>query len=149
MTLTVNEREIMDLLWKEARPLTRSEIITLCTNKSWKEKSIHILLNSLLEKDAISVDGFARSGKNFGRTYIAAIAESDYIAMQLANTLPPASNTRVTIPGIISALVNNHKIDSGTIDELEHILEQKKKEINAKAAEDHINAERKEKDDNA
>lgn len=35
----------METLWKGNRALTRSEIINLTENKSWKESSIHILLN--------------------------------------------------------------------------------------------------------
>ena len=48
--LSKNEFEIMSLFWSENRPLSRSEIITLSPQKGWKERSIHILLNSLLEK---------------------------------------------------------------------------------------------------
>ena len=47
--LTKSENEIMELLWKEGRPLSRSEIIELTPDRSWKPASIHILLNSKLE----------------------------------------------------------------------------------------------------
>ena len=51
----------MDLLWKEKRPLCRSEIIALSPDRSWKAGSIHILLNSMLEKGAVQVAGFVQS----------------------------------------------------------------------------------------
>lgn len=50
MELTKNEIEIMEVLWSEQRPLTRTEIVNLSVDKSWKDSSIHILLNSLLKK---------------------------------------------------------------------------------------------------
>lgn len=50
--LTKSESEIMDLMWKEGRPLSRSEIIDLTPDRSWKPASIHILLNSMLDKGA-------------------------------------------------------------------------------------------------
>ncbi len=68
-SLTKNEQEIMDLLWSQDKALSRSEIIELSTERSWKKSSIHILLNSLLEKGAIKVEGFVKTGKNYGRTY--------------------------------------------------------------------------------
>lgn len=43
--------------------------------------SIHILLNQLLKKSAIKVDGFVQTGKNYGRTYTAAITPEDYQVM--------------------------------------------------------------------
>jgi len=62
IALTKNEQEIMDLLWKENKPLSRSDIINLSTERSWKASSIHILLNQLLEKGAICVNGFVKTG---------------------------------------------------------------------------------------
>ena len=128
--LTANEYEIVSLMWRESRPLTRAEILKLSPpDKSWKDKSIHILLNSLLDKGAIVVDGYARSGKNYGRTYMAAISKDEYLAMQLTMTMPSSDDSTVNLSGIFSALVNNRKIDGDTIRELEDILESKKKEI--------------------
>ena len=62
--LTKSENEIMELLWREGRPLSRSEIIDLTPDRTWKPASIHILLNSMLEKGAIQVAGFVQSTKN-------------------------------------------------------------------------------------
>ena len=37
MYLTKNEIEIMDVLWKEGRPLSRGEILSLSEEKSWMD----------------------------------------------------------------------------------------------------------------
>ena len=68
--LTKSENEIMNLMWKEGRPLSRSEIIELTPERSWKPASIHILLNSMLDKNAIEVAGFVQSTKNYARTFM-------------------------------------------------------------------------------
>ena len=47
LTLTNNELEIMELLWTQGRPLSRTEIIELTPERSWSSKSIHIILNKL------------------------------------------------------------------------------------------------------
>ena len=53
MYLTKNELEIMDVLWENERPLSRGELMDLSNDKSWKNSSVHILLNSMLKKGAI------------------------------------------------------------------------------------------------
>src|SRR5665648_552396 len=75
--------EIMRLLWTQGRPLSRSEIVDLSPERSWKASSIHILLNQLLEKEAIMVDGFVKTGRNYGRTYSAAISPEEYQIIQI------------------------------------------------------------------
>ena len=54
--LSNNEKQILETLWRENKSLTRSEIIDLTYDKTWKESSIHVLLNQLLTKKAIQTD---------------------------------------------------------------------------------------------
>ena len=48
--LSSNEFKIMQLLWKENRPLSRPEIIDLTPEKDWNPNSIHLILNNMIEK---------------------------------------------------------------------------------------------------
>ena len=71
MRLTKNELSIMEILWEEKRPLLSNEIVDLCKGKKWKSSSIHILINSLLEKKAIAVAGFEKidtTNSNWAKT---------------------------------------------------------------------------------
>ena len=70
----------MNVLWKAGRPLTRGEILELSVDKTWKDNSVHILLNRLLAKGAIAEGGFARSGKSYGRLYEQQISGEEYYA---------------------------------------------------------------------
>ena len=83
MELTKSELEIMNVIWSAGRPLTRGEILEYSVEKNWKDNSIHILLNRLLAKGAITEGGFARSGKSYGRLYEAAIAGVEYYAQNV------------------------------------------------------------------
>ncbi|HAQ40097.1 MAG TPA: hypothetical protein DCM73_04195 [Clostridiales bacterium] len=127
-SLTKNEQEIMELLWAEDRALSRSEIIELSTERSWKKSSIHILLNSLLEKEAIKVNGFIRTGKNYGRTYSAAITQEEYQIMQFKQGTNYINSKSSAITGLISALVQDEDIDNETLDRLETILQERRNE---------------------
>lgn len=86
MYLTKNELEIMDVLWENERPLSRGELMDLSTDKSWKNSSVHILLNSMLKKGAIKEAGFTRCGKTCGRTYSAALSVEEYYISTLGST---------------------------------------------------------------
>ena len=48
MELTRSEMEIMDVLWGAGVPLSRADLLTRSEEKSWKDSSVHILLNGLL-----------------------------------------------------------------------------------------------------
>ena len=86
MYLTNNEIEIMDVLWRENRPLARGEILNLSENKTWMDSSIHILLNSLLKKGAIREAGFIKCGKTCGRVYEAALSCEEYYVSTFDST---------------------------------------------------------------
>lgn len=124
MLLTKSELEVMNVIWGAGRPLSRNDIIELSENKTWKESSIHILLNGLLKKEAIKEDGFTRCGKTFGRLFSANISREDYYAVEVF----PAGG-KESIPALLSALIRRDDLDVELVNELEAILEEKKKEI--------------------
>lgn len=121
-TLTKNEQEIMEVMWTQNRALTRSEVIECSADRSWKKSSIHILLNSLLDKGAIKVDGYVRTGKNYGRTYTAAITQDEYQVMLITQGMSNLNSKSSTITNIVSALITED-IDDETLSELEAILQ--------------------------
>ena len=86
MYLTKNELEIMDVMWGAGKPLTRGELMERSVDKSWKSSSVHILLNSMMDKGALREAGFARCGKTCGRTYAPAVSVEEYYASTLDST---------------------------------------------------------------
>ena len=96
MYLTKNELEIMDVLWKEGRPLSRGEILSLSGEKSWMDSSVHILLNSMLKKGAIREAGFMKCGKTCGRIYEAALSCAQHHVSTLEST--------VAVPSLLELL---------------------------------------------
>ena len=49
MELTKSEMEIMDVLWNAGSPLSRADLLDRGEEKTWKDSSVHILLNGLLQ----------------------------------------------------------------------------------------------------
>jgi BlaI family penicillinase repressor len=124
MKLTKSELEIMNVLWNAERPLTRSEILSLSEGKSWKDNSIHILLNGLLRKEAIREDGFARSGKVWGRLYAPSISIDEYYEENVFSQ----SNAEA-VPLLFAALLKRSDLTPELCTQLQKILDKKKREL--------------------
>lgn len=117
--LTKNEAEIMEVMWKAERPLSRSEIIDLSPDRTWKASSFHILLNSMLQKGAVKVVGFVLNTKKYARTFAPTVTAAEYTVLQ-AKASP--SYTPERIPEIMQVLLPD--ADEKVLDELEKMIEQ-------------------------
>lgn len=126
--LTKNELEIMTLLWQKERALSRSEIIELSPNRSWKQSSIHILLNKMLDKGALEVKGFVRTGKTYGRVYSPSVTQDEYAVMQIMNSTSYKESKSSTSLAIFSALLKDD-IDDSLIDELQKMIDERRQEF--------------------
>jgi len=111
-------------MWTQNRPLTRTEIINLSPERSWKASSIHVLLNKLLEKEAIIVDGFTKTGKNYGRTYSPSVSREEYEKALLKQQF---KNTNLSLGELFSTLVEDEDIDDSVIDELQDLLNKRRR----------------------
>ena len=77
--LTNSEKQIMEVLWKSDVPLASHDIILSSSDKTWKNSSVHLLLNSLLDKELIEVAGFEKRTKNYARVFKPTLSYVDYI----------------------------------------------------------------------
>lgn len=89
--LSPNEFKIMQLLWKEDRPLSRPEIIEMIPDRDWNPNSIHLILNNMIEKGVIRVEGMTRCGRGYGRTYAATLSNLEYAVRLLTDATPELS----------------------------------------------------------
>jgi len=55
--LTEREEEVMNFMWEYGRPVTSNDILELCTNRTWKDSYLQIMLRSLKKKGAIKECG--------------------------------------------------------------------------------------------
>lgn len=79
MELTKSEMEIMDVFWEAQQPLSRSDLLEY-RDKSWKDSSIHILINGLLKKGIICEAGVVRRSKTYGRIFEPTMTREEYYA---------------------------------------------------------------------
>lgn len=119
--LTNSEKEIMQLLWNIERPLSGAEIVSLSENKTWKESYIHLLINSLLKKDMIKMEGFIKTTKNYARTFVPTITEEEYSVKLITQN---SSFKAEYIPFIVKSLLEITD-DKSILNEVSEIIKSK------------------------
>ena len=67
--ITNSEKQILEVLWDEEKPLTSSEIVGVSDDRTWKASSVHLLLNSLLNKDLVEVAGFKEDNEELCQNF--------------------------------------------------------------------------------
>ncbi|MCC8050418.1 MAG: BlaI/MecI/CopY family transcriptional regulator [Clostridiales bacterium] len=121
-TLTKSEREIMDLLWNTDRPLTATEIVNLTPERAWKKSYIHLLINSLLEKELIKSETLVRTGRNFGRAFTAVSTKEQFEIRQITQS---RSFSQDSIKALFEALLESVE-DPSILNDLDQILQEKR-----------------------
>ena len=121
MELTKSEMEIMDVLWAEQTPLSRADLLERSAEKTWKDSSVHILLNSLLQKGAIREAGFVRRSKTYGRTFEPTMTREVYFATTIFS-----HRHKPQLEGLLSALLERPEVTEQTLAHLQGLLDQRK-----------------------
>ena len=105
MELTKSEMEIMDVLWAAEKPLSRSDLLERSEEKTWKDSSVHILLNGLLQKQAIREAGMVKRSKTYGRTFEPTLTREEYFAATIFS-----HRHKPQIVGLFAALLKREDI---------------------------------------
>lgn len=121
MELTKSEMEIMDVLWCDGGALSRADFLERSEEKSWKDSSVHILLNGLLSKGAIREAGFVRHNKTYGRTFLPTMTREEYFAATIF-----CHRHKPDVLGLIKALLDRPEVTAETLEALETLIQAKK-----------------------
>ena len=124
MELTKSEMEIMDVLWQDGGELSRADFLARSEEKSWKDSSVHILLNGLLSKGAIREAGFVKRSKTYGRTFVPTMTREEYFASTIYS-----HRYQPEMTGLFQALLQRPEVDASLLDQLEAILNTRRNEL--------------------
>ena len=119
MELTRSEMEIMDVMWESGVPMSRADLLARSEEKTWKDSSVHILLNGLLQKGAIQEAGLVKRIKTYGRVFVPTMTREEYFA----NTIF-CHRHKPEIIGLFAALLKREEITPSDIDAIEALLNQ-------------------------
>ena len=120
MELTKSEMEIMDVLWGALKPLSRSDLLAHSEEKSWKDSSVHILLNGLLQKGAIREAGVVKRSKTYGRTFAPTLSREEYFATTIFS-----HRYKPEIVGLFAALLKREDISQEELTRIAALVAEK------------------------
>lgn len=121
MELTKSEMEIMDVLWESGKPMSRADLLERQEEKTWKDSSVHILLNGLLVKGAIREAGFVKRSKTYGRTFAPTLTREEYFATTIF-----CHKHKPEITGLFAALLRREDITQEQLAAIEKMVAEKK-----------------------
>jgi len=117
MELTKSEMEIMDVFWSASVPLSRADLLERGEEKTWKDSSVHILLNGLLKKGAIREAGFVKRSKTYGRTFAPTLTREEYFATTIF-----CHRHQPQIVGLMEALLRREDITADQLEQIEKLV---------------------------
>lgn len=120
MELTRSEMEIMDVFWASEQPLSRADLLECSQDKSWKDSSVHILLNGLLHKGAIQETGFVKRSKTYGRVFSPVLTREEYYAVNVFS-----HRCKPSIVGLIDALLRREDITAEEMAQIKQLVADK------------------------
>ena len=120
MELTRSEMEIMDVLWANDVPLSRADLLAHSEEKSWKDSSVHILLNGLLQKGAIQEAGLVKRSKTYGRVFAPTLTREEYFAKTIF-----CHRHKPEIVGLFAALLAREDITPQQLQQIRQLIDQK------------------------
>ena len=120
MVLTRSEMEIMDVLWGSAAPLSRADLLAHSEEKTWKDSSVHILLNGLLQKGAIQEAGLVKRSKTYGRVFSPTLTREEYFARTIFS-----HRHKPQIVGLFDALLSREDITREELTQIAQLSEKK------------------------
>lgn len=126
--ITNSEKQILEVLWDKGEALTSSEIVEVSDDRTWKASSVHLLLNSLLNKGMVEVGGFKKTTKNYARTFKPVMSREDYSLLQLRQE---KKSTSRTLSRFVNTLLGN-EIDEHVLHELEDMVDTRRADLQEK-----------------
>ena len=120
MELTRSEMEIMDVLWEAGVPLSRSDLLERSNEKSWKDSSVHILLNGMLNKNVIREAGFVKRSKTYGRTFVPTMTREEYFATTIFS-----HRHKPKMVELIAALLQREDISKEELESIKALVNEK------------------------
>lgn len=122
MELTRCELEIMDVLWESGIPMSRADLLERSEEKTWKDSSVHILLNGLLQKGAIREAGLVKRSKTYGRLFVPTLTREEYYATTIF-----CHRHKPKITGLFAALLQREDITAEDLENISALVARKKK----------------------
>ncbi len=129
MKLTNRELEVMRILWAAEKPLMVSEIVQ--KDKNGTIYSVQRIIQNLIKKDMVAVEGIAYNKKALGRTFKPLVSSEVVELSNIQEMLGNMVSKDITASHLIAALLpsDNDEKTLNELNNLEEIIRERKKQI--------------------
>ena len=136
MKLTNRELEVMRILWAAEKPLMVSEIVQ--KDKNGTIYSVQRIIQNLIKKDMVAVEGIAYNKKALGRTFKPLVSSEVIELSNIQEMLGNMVSKDITASHLIAALLpsDNDEKTLNELNNLEEIIRERKKQILESGASD-------------
>lgn len=128
LSLTKREMDVMTILWESNTPLVASEITKM--DDSLNINTVQAVIRKLLDKKYIEVADIVYSGTVLTRSYRPTLSKKEMTVQRFIGQFQ--ENDKVSIPNLVTTLLKHEKNEQKVIEELEAMLEERKKMLNQK-----------------
>lgn len=115
--------DVMDVLWKEERPLSAFEINEL--HPEMKMPTIRRCLELLLKENLIQVAGTSMNGKVYARNYTPLLSREDYLKGN-------AKSRKINPVEMMNALLESDGITVEELEKLQELIDKKRAELESR-----------------
>ena len=122
LKITNREKDVLEILWNSEKPLLASDITKL--DPSLSISSVQLALRNLLLKDIIEVADIVYSGTVLSRNYRPILSREDFLINSFKNF-----DQKINTQNIVATLLKHEKDEADTINKLEALLKERKKEL--------------------
>jgi len=116
--LTKNELQFISVLWRSETPLTSPEILENATERTWSDRSLHVILNNLLAKGAIAEHGFVKEGRTIARKFVPVLTHDEYYKSVLAEC-----DSKKLLALVSAVMRERSDVKDKTVNELDSIVQ--------------------------
>ena len=119
--MTKSEKQVMDLLWSVARPLSCTEIIELSGDKTWKDSYVYSIIKSLMDKGIVKIEVFEQNSHSYARKFVPKVTKEEYYLKEYLDESPEND-----MPTLFAAFADADP-DEKTMQRIEKIIDDWKK----------------------
>lgn len=129
MKLTNRELAVMRVLWEAEKPLMVSEIVQ--RDKDGTIYSVQRIIQNLIKKDMVAVDGIAYNKKALGRTFRPLVGSEVIELDAIREMLDGLVSKNIAASQLIASLLptDNNEESLRELNHLEEIIRERKRQI--------------------
>jgi len=129
LSLTKSEYSVLETLWNCNESLSRRDIMEQTVNRTWKENYLTTIINSLLKKGVIEVDGYKQYANILSRTFKPSITPTEYSKIKFEQSHIYKKDKKKALSSLLSAFIDQES-DANILEELKAKITERENELN-------------------